>query len=310
MQYSVFFSGFFRALFLLMVITTPALSESGIADLAISSFATAPASAPDGPLAVTAVVTNEGDMISMSSTLFFFLSPDEEITASDYELGSAPVSFIRPDGTETIRLLCRIPASIPPGTYYSGALLAGKQTINPEANEENNACTGNTVLITGEYTRPTEWYATTIADLIFTYSNDERRLRNLPALTRDSDLDRIAIENSGDMAARKFFDHTNPDGEDPVDRAERHGYDQLKTLPDGRQFYGIGENIVKIPVGSSIYEFGDIDPDDPDRIARVAVESFMNSPPHKEALLLPEHEKIGIGVVFDGENYYATQNFF
>ncbi len=310
MQYSVFFSRIFGVLLFLMVITAPAMSENRTADLRVSALDTAPASAPGGPLFTTAVVTNEGDMISLSDTLYFFLSPDEEITSSDYEMGSAPISFIRPGESVPIRLVCTIPGSVPPGTYYSGAFPGGKHTIQSDSSEGNNTITGNTITITGEYIRPAEWYARTIGDLIFTYSNDERRLRNLAEFTRDPDLDVIAQENSEDMAVRQFFDHTNPDGEDPVDRAERHGYDQLKTLPDGRQFYGIGENIVKIPVGSSIYEFGEIDPDDPDRIARVAVESFMNSPPHKEALLLPEHEKIGIGVVFDGENYYATQNFF
>jgi uncharacterized protein YkwD len=128
-------------------------------------------------------------------------------------------------------------------------------------------------------------------------------------LTRDTKLDIIALEMSEDMAKRQFFDHLNPSGESPIDRAERHGYYQIKILPNGDDFFGIGENIVKIPVGS-VYRYGDIDPDDPDRIAQVAVESFMNSPPHKATLLLPEFEGVGIGTAYDGKNYYITQNFF
>ncbi|PWR71213.1 CAP domain-containing protein [Methanospirillum stamsii] len=280
------------------------------ADLGLTKIEVQPFSAPGGPFYSSVEVVNYGHIISMSRSVQLYLSPDEEITSADYEIGSVEFSFIRPGESAHRELLGSIPEHISPGTYYAGAILGKGFSLTPDPNSGNDVITGGTVTINRTYSRPQEWLNDKIADLILDLSNDERTIRSLGLLKRDKALDVIALEHSRDMAARNFFDHTNPDGEDPADRADRHHYRQLKNLKDGTSFYGIGENIVKIPVEKNVYGFGEIMNDDPDEIARVAVESFMDSPPHKEALLLPAHEKIGIGVAFDGEYYYATQNFF
>jgi len=284
--------------------------EEKAADLGLLSIDVQPSAAPGSPVFGSVTAVNYGQMISMSRKVTFYLSPDEEITPADYELGSVQFSFLRPGETAHRELLATVPDTIPPGEYIAGAILGPGFSLTPDPRPENDVISQGTVTIGKTYTRPQEWFNEKIAEIILDLSNDERALRDLPSLTRDTALDVIALEHSKDMAQRGFFDHTNPDGEDPADRADRHHYDQSRTLPDGTSFYGIGENIVKIPVEKNVYGFGEIRNDDPYEIAQVAIESFMDSPPHKEALLLPAHEKIGIGVAFDGEYYYATQNFF
>jgi uncharacterized protein YkwD len=301
---------FFLICVLLLTIPCFVAGEEKAADIGLLSIDVQPSAAPGSPVFGSVTAVNYGQMISMSRKVTFYLSSDEKITPADYELGSVQFSFLRPGETAHRELLATVPDTIPPGEYIAGAILGPGFSLTPDPHPENDVISQGTVTIGKTYTRPQDWFNEKIAEIILVLSNDERALRDLPSLTRDTALDVIALEHSKDMAHRGFFDHTNPDGEDPADRADRHHYDQSRTLPDGTSFYGIGENIVKIPVEKDVYGFGEIRNDDPYEIAQVAIESFMDSPPHKEALLLPAHEKIGIGVAFDGEYYYATQNFF
>ncbi len=301
---------FFLICVLLLTIPCFVAGEEKAADIGLLSIDVQPSAAPGSSVFGSVTAVNYGQMISMSRKVTFYLSSDEKITPADYELGSVHFSFLRPGETAHRELLATVPDTIPPGEYIAGAILGPGFSLTPDPHPENDVISQGTVTIGKTYTRPQDWFNEKIAEIILVLSNDERALRDLPSLTRDTALDVIALEHSKDMAQRGFFDHTNPDGEDPADRADRHHYDQSRTLPDGTSFYGIGENIVKIPVEKDVYGFGEIRNDDPYEIAQVAIESFMDSPPHKEALLLPAHEKIGIGVAFDGEYYYATQNFF
>jgi uncharacterized protein YkwD len=278
-------------------------------DLSLTSLDIAPSSAPGGPIYTTFTVANKGARISMTDKVTLYLSPDPEITSTDYPIGEAKITFIRPGSAISQDITGTLPTNIPSGTYYAGAILTLGFDMIPDVNPENNVITGGQVNVTSQYTRPQDWYNNRISDLVFNYTNEERKKRNLNELKRDVALDVIAQEDSDDMAERQFFEHTNPDGEDPIDRATRHGYDQLKYLADGTKFYGIGENIVKIPIGT-VYQYGEIIPDDPDQIASVAVKSFMDSISHKTTLLLPQFEVLGLGTSFDGKYYYITQNFF
>ena len=278
-------------------------------DLAFTDLECAPSGAPGSPLYTWFSLENRGNQISMTDSVAVYLSTDENISISDYPIGDTEISFIRPGSSIEKGLICTIPKNLPPGSYYAGAALNIKFGLIEDANEMDNTITGTMVRVNSSSLRPQEWYNTRISDLVLKYTNPERTKRNLNELKRDADLDEIAVEMSRDMATRQFFDHINPSGEDPVDRAERHGYNQTRYLPNGRKFYGVGENIVKIPVGN-VFKYGDINPVDPDQIARVAIQSFMNSPPHKSTLLLPEFENIGIGTAFDGKNYYISQIFF
>ncbi|MEQ1568802.1 MAG: CAP domain-containing protein [Myxococcota bacterium] len=107
-----------------------------------------------------------------------------------------------------------------------------------------------------------------------------------PALEFDPTLRGVARAHSEDMADRKFFDHVNPDGDDPFDRMEAAGF--AGALP-------WGENIA---MGATS--------------AQQVVNGWMNSPGHCVNILLPEYAVIGIGLFEDPEvpgGSWWTQNF-
>ena len=94
-----------------------------------------------------------------------------------------------------------------------------------------------------------------------------------------------ARRHSDDMAARGFFDHTNPDGRSPADRAIAAGY----------QGGFVGENIAG----------GQTTP-------RQVVQEWMDSPGHCLNIMDPRYTALGVGYVFrPGARFrhYWTQNF-
>ena len=142
---------------------------------------------------------------------------------------------------------------------------------------------------------------------IFKYTNDQRKKRVLNELIRDEKLADIAREHSLDMAMNDFFDHINLMGEDPTDRATRHQYPIKKYLSGRTYSIGIAENIGSMPTGNVEgigYVYSDVD-----SIGKALVDSWMASPGHRENILNPKYDVIGVGVAFDGQYYVSTQNF-
>jgi uncharacterized protein YkwD len=95
-------------------------------------------------------------------------------------------------------------------------------------------------------------------------------------LSKDSALRCAARNHSKDMATRGFFDHQNPDGENPEDRITRAGFD----------WTAIGENIA----------MGQPTPDE-------VMADWMSSPGHCSNILSPAFDYIGVG-------YYGTGNYW
>ncbi len=143
--------------------------------------------------------------------------------------------------------------------------------------------------------------------------NEERRNNGLKALQWDQSLANIALSHSKDMAARDYFDHINPEGEDFADRYEEHGY-RLETHIGDRVYVG-GENLyLNNVVRSYTYdeETGEVfayQYNDMKELARSTVRGWMESPGHRDNILTPfTREGIGICVTDEGE-VYITENF-
>lgn len=149
---------------------------------------------------------------------------------------------------------------------------------------------------------------TEIERLILKYTNIERKNHGLKELVWDEKLSIIAREHSEDMAENEFFDHINLKGENPVDRARRHGYPLYKDLGGGWYSEGISENIGKMTSGN-IVGIGYVS-NNADSIAKAQVESLMNSFGHRDTILDPRHDRLGVGVSYDGTYYITTQNFW
>ncbi|MDQ0993277.1 CAP domain-containing protein [Streptomyces sp. V3I7] len=111
--------------------------------------------------------------------------------------------------------------------------------------------------------------------------NDERAKAGCSALAANSSLSKLAELFSVDMAARDFFDHTDPTGLTPWDRAAKAGITDLG-----------GENIAR----------GQAD-------AAAVMAAWMNSPGHRANILDCDFKTLGVGVHYGPGGPWWTQDF-
>ncbi|WP_338895882.1 CAP domain-containing protein [Streptomyces sp. TG1A-60] len=111
--------------------------------------------------------------------------------------------------------------------------------------------------------------------------NEERAKAGCDPVAANSDLAELAEVFSKDMAARGFFDHTDPDGQDPWDRAAILGITGLG-----------GENIARGQAN-----------------AEAVMEAWMNSPGHKANILNCDFKTLGVGVHMGDGGPWWTQDF-
>jgi uncharacterized protein YkwD len=117
-----------------------------------------------------------------------------------------------------------------------------------------------------------------VVDLV----NQERARAGCPSVRGEAALHDLARRHSADMAARGYFDHTDPDGRTPWDRAEAAGISGLG-----------GENIA----------MGAAD-------ARSVMDLWMNSPGHRANILTCDFTRIGVGMhAGSGDGPWWTQVF-
>ncbi|MFJ4338380.1 sigma-70 family RNA polymerase sigma factor [Streptomyces sp. NPDC088915] len=123
---------------------------------------------------------------------------------------------------------------------------------------------------------------TSVEEQVIALVNAERAKEGCGAVTGNSLLARAAQGHSDDMAARDFFDHTNPDGAGPGERVTATGY--------GWSTYG--ENIA---MGQ--------------QTAEQVMESWMNSPGHRANILNCSFKELGVGLHTGDGGPYWTQVF-
>ncbi|WP_128380931.1 CAP domain-containing protein [Streptomyces cavernae] len=111
--------------------------------------------------------------------------------------------------------------------------------------------------------------------------NEERAKVGCSPLTKSGPLAKLAEAFSDDMAARDFFDHVDPTGADPWDRAAAAGITSLG-----------GENIAR---GQGT--------------AQAVMDAWMNSPGHKANILNCDFKTLGVGVQFGDGGPWWTQDF-
>ena len=130
--------------------------------------------------------------------------------------------------------------------------------------------------------------------------NLQRVLNGLQKLALDDQLSNIARRHSEDMSKRNFFDHINPDGQDPTDRASAAGYSCFKDFGD---YYTVG-------VTENIYNLETTQKYTATEIGAKAVSAWMGSPGHRKNILdsTVDREGIGIYISQDGQ-IFVTQMF-
>ncbi|MFB6811031.1 CAP domain-containing protein [Streptomyces sp. NPDC056387] len=116
---------------------------------------------------------------------------------------------------------------------------------------------------------------------VLTLVNQERAQAGCGPVRANPPLAALAAAFSKDMATRGFFDHTDPDGRTPWDRATNAGLGGLG-----------GENIAR----------GQGD-------AQAVMNAWMNSPGHRANILNCEFRTLGVGAYFADGGPWWTQDF-
>jgi uncharacterized protein YkwD len=130
-----------------------------------------------------------------------------------------------------------------------------------------------------------------VEELIFAMTNQARRANGLAPLIKDEELTNVARAYSNDMLARRFFDHTTPDGVSFDERISNHYHHWVRF---------VGENIWSA--------FGCY-PRNTQKLAKEIVDDWMNSPSHRDNLLDPDFTHLGVGVSARHGTIRATQEF-
>ncbi|ADC64563.1 SCP-like extracellular [Ferroglobus placidus DSM 10642] len=115
---------------------------------------------------------------------------------------------------------------------------------------------------------------------VYLLINAVRMNNSVGKLERDEKLELAAQRHAEDMIERNYLSHYSPEGESVFERLKEVGYN----------YYVAGENI---------FEADRLQYLDPINMSKVVVNGWMESKKHKENLLHPAYEEIGIGVAYD-----------
>ena len=141
-----------------------------------------------------------------------------------------------------------------------------------------------------------------VEDFVHLKVNEERAEHGLEDLEWDGTVASVSRAHSVDMYEREYFSHDTPDGEGPFDRFQ----------DVSNYCRGYGENIAMTWADRQVQP-EDGDPEryrTPEELADGLVEQWMNSPPHREAILEESWDRGGVGIYLSEDGaVYATHNF-
>ncbi len=112
-------------------------------------------------------------------------------------------------------------------------------------------------------------FSTITSNHILELVNKERVTRNLPALTLSTELNKAAESKAQDMIVHNYFSHTSPDGVKPWEWFKTVNYDYTYA----------GENLALNFVE-----------------AEDAFKAWMNSPSHRDNIINPNYQEMGLAV--------------
>jgi uncharacterized protein YkwD len=207
-------------------------------------------------------------------------------TNSATEQGGTSGNADSRDGSSTSRDAGRATSPSPSPSTSSAAPTKAPEKKKPAATPSEKPTTTPSRAATKAPVKPSAPVVTVSAETaaaaeVLKLVNEERAKVGCSAVAANSALADLAQDFSEDMAARGFFDHTDPDGASPWDRAAKAGITSLG-----------GENIAR----------GQAD-------AAAVMEAWMNSPGHKANILNCDFKTLGVGVQFGSGGPWWTQDF-
>lgn len=149
-----------------------------------------------------------------------------------------------------------------------------------------------------------------VEDHIHDRVNAVRTAYGLGYVARDPGVDALAYSHAADMQARGYYSHDSPEGITPMGRGLAAGHACHRS--DGS--YGIAENIASSYTYSSVVSLWWLPKynwlDGEDGMAADLMDMWLTSPGHRQNILNPYHNSLGVGVAIgDDESVLAVQNF-
>lgn len=142
-----------------------------------------------------------------------------------------------------------------------------------------------------------------VEDFVHLKVNEQRADHDLEDLEWDGTIASVSRAHSVDMYDRDYFSHDNPDGESPLDRFQNVS----------NYCRGYGENIAMSYADQRVRQPSDgetVRYRSPEELAEGLVQQWMNSPPHRDAILSDSWDRGGVGIyISDAGEVYATHNF-
>lgn len=136
--------------------------------------------------------------------------------------------------------------------------------------------------------------------------NEERESRGLQTLEQRQPLNSMGQSHANNMAENEYMGHVQPDGDTIEDRYRSRNLLPECELPiDGTdQYYPGAENAYQGYVDTEIRrEYApDLYIGDERDLAQAMFESWMNSKPHREAMLVSSADEMGLGVAVTDKN--------
>lgn len=121
--------------------------------------------------------------------------------------------------------------------------------------------------------------------------NQERKSRGLAPLQHDPLLTGVARAHAEDMAARGYYSHISPEGEDAFKRFVRAGGNWWRSVNEN---IGYCRNCAEASA----------------RLVQSFHEQWMESPGHRANMLDPHSQSFGFGVALSPDGvFFAAQNF-
>jgi len=140
--------------------------------------------------------------------------------------------------------------------------------------------------------------------------NAERQSRGLQTVKQRDVLTDMGRSHSEDMAEHNYLGHEEPDGSTIQDRYRERGLLPECRLPisDSGRYYAGAENAAHFWVDETVrmdsrsfYVGSESD------LARGLFRTWMNSPPHRKAMLVASADEAGLGLYIDGRGkVYAS----
>lgn len=207
------------------------------------------------------------------------------------EAGSAPdvVTFaVAASAVSAVPVVEATPTAQPPPTAE-----ATPEPVEEAAAAPENGDTGSSAVAPDVYSASSEPQPppplpvdpATLEAAVVAGINAQRAAAGLPSLQLDPDLAIVARERSNDMAQRGYFSHVSPTGETFSSLMQSHGV----------ACSWCGENIAYNNFGY-------------DQTVAVVLSAWMASPGHRDNILRPSFDRVGVGVALGGSGvkYYTA----